>query len=40
MKVTKYMLSSIGRLIAENAKPITDIMDTLDSSTDYWQTVI
>jgi len=32
----KYMLSSIGRLIAENAKPISDIMDTLDSSTDYW----
>lgn len=32
----KYKLSSIGRLVAENAKPISDIMDTLDRSTDYW----
>lgn len=33
---TKYKLSSIGRLVAENAKPVSDIMDILDKNTDYW----
>jgi predicted transcriptional regulator len=32
----KYKLSSIGRLVAENAKPIADIMDVLDKNIDYW----
>jgi predicted transcriptional regulator len=33
---SKYRLSSIGRLVTENAKPISDIMDVLDRNTDYW----
>ena len=33
---TKYKLSSIGRLVAENAKPVSDIMDIMDKNTDYW----
>jgi predicted transcriptional regulator len=33
---SKYTLSSIGRLVAENAKPISDIMNVLDKNTDYW----
>lgn len=33
---SKYGLSSIGRLVTENAKPISDIMNVLDMNTDYW----
>lgn len=33
---SKYSLSSIGRLVAENAKPIAGIMDVLDNNIDYW----
>lgn len=33
---SRYMLSSIGRIVAENAKPVSDIMDVLDKNTDYW----
>ncbi len=32
----RYMLSSIGRLVTENAKPVSDIIDVLDKNTDYW----
>lgn len=35
-KDTKYTLSSIGRLVTENAKPVSDIMGILDKNTDYW----
>ncbi|WP_298684260.1 winged helix-turn-helix domain-containing protein [uncultured Methanomethylovorans sp.] len=33
---TKYKLSTIGRLVTENAKPVSDIMNILDKNTDYW----
>jgi len=32
----RYLLSSVGRLVAENAKHVSDIMDVLDTNTDYW----
>jgi predicted transcriptional regulator len=33
---SRYMLSSIGRIVTENAKPVSDIIDVLDKNTDYW----
>lgn len=31
-----YMLSTIGRLLIENMKPIADIIEVLDKNIDYW----
>lgn len=34
----KYKLSIIGKLLAKNAKSISDIIDVLDNNIDYWET--
>lgn len=33
-----YLLTNIGKLLAKNAKSVSDLIDLLDNNLDYWET--